>query len=58
MSPTVVRAIWEALSPDEKRSVAEWLVDAVRGKPPKPIRIAALRQREIAALARVADRLR
>jgi hypothetical protein len=47
MTPAIVRAIWESLSPDERR-----------GKPPKPVRIAALRKREVLALARVAGGLK
>lgn len=57
MSPAIVRAIWETLSPVERQAIAEWLIDTARGKPPKPVRIAALRKREIVALAKVADKL-
>jgi len=53
-----VEAIWAALSPDEKRSLVQSLVDAMRGKSPKGVRIAALREREILALAKVAERLK
>ncbi len=54
----VVEAIWNTLSDDEKRSLIQSLVDAMRGKPPKSVRIAALREREILALAKVAGRLK
>jgi len=57
MSPAIVRAVWDTLSPDEKRSLAEWIIATATGKPPKPVRIAALRKREIAALAKVAGKL-
>lgn len=58
MTPAAVLSIWEGLTDMEKRSLIESLVDLVRGKPPKPVRISALRVRRIAALAKVAERLK
>lgn len=58
MTAEAVRAIWESLSPAEKHSLVEVLVDGLRGKPPKFVRIAALKKREILALARVAEDLK
>ena len=57
MTEAMVAAILATLSPEERRSLAEWVVDLARGKPPKPVRIAALRKREILALAKVAGKL-
>jgi dihydrodipicolinate synthase/N-acetylneuraminate lyase len=58
MTPAAVLAVWNGLTPLEKQSLIESLVSLVQGKPPKPVRISALRTRRIAALAKVAERLK
>ena len=57
MSPADVAAIWGLLSPDEKAGLIQGVIDIARGKPPKPVRIAEMRKRKIAALAKVIGKL-
>ncbi len=58
IDPNTALAIWNSLPEHERASVIELLVDAIQGKPPKAVRIAAIRKRKILALAKVAGRLK
>jgi dihydrodipicolinate synthase/N-acetylneuraminate lyase len=58
VTPTAVLSVWNALTDNEKRSLIESFVALVQGKPPKAVRISALRARRIRAFAKVAERLK
>jgi len=53
---TFAKQAWDALPDQAKTDLIMSLVDAVTGKPPRAVRLAALHRRKLVALARVNER--